>query len=103
MEFTKTGISYLVRRSKSGVYYWERKLAGSCRRGSLGTKSQSVAKTRLNRYLERAREEFEGLEVIGTRGGLVRDWVGIWVDRQKLRPELTERTRLDYEQRARRR
>ena len=102
VEFTKTGISYLVRRGKSGVYYWERKLAGSCRRGSLGTKSKSVAKTRLNSYLERARVKFEGLEVIGTRGDLVRDWVEIWVERQKMRPELKERTRLSYAERARR-
>jgi|14BtaG_2_1085337.scaffolds.fasta_scaffold01156_1 integrase len=102
MEFTRTGVSYLIRRRKSGVYYWHTKIGGVSRRGSLGTKSQSVAKTRLNRYIERAKEKFESIEVIGSRGDLVRDWVEIWVERQKMRPELKERTRLSYEERARR-
>lgn len=45
-EYESAGITYLFRK-KNGVYYWMKRFAGAPRRGSLKTKSKSVAKSRL--------------------------------------------------------
>lgn len=91
--FTSTGISYLVRRS-SGTYYWQARLAGASRRGTLKTASLSVAKSRLPLALERARARWANKEA-GSGGDLVTvgDWLREWIRRQKLRPRLKQSTK----------
>lgn len=95
--FKSAGVSYLV-RSNLGVYYWQAKIGGKSRRGSLETKSKSVAKTRLRGYMDAARarlegESVEGLETLG-------DWLAEWLRREKARPSIKPGTKQDYEKKA---
>lgn len=101
-EFKATGVSYLV-RSKGGTYYWQAKIGGRSRRGSLKTRSQSVAKTRLMRAIERARARYAGAEAMGADvSGLVTvaDWMDEWVRRESERVGIKESTLEDYRKRA---
>lgn len=95
--FKSTGVSYLV-RSNLGVYYWQAKIGGKSRRGSLGTKSKSVAKARLRAYMDAARVRFEG----GAVEGLVTlgDWLAEWLRREQARPSIKPGTKEDYEKKA---
>ena len=97
-EFSSTGISYLV-RSSHGVYYWQAKIAGKSRRGSLRTKSQSVAKSRLSRELEKARARFNDVEFFGGSGAdlvTLGDWLREWLRREGERVGIRKATFEDY-------
>ena len=99
--FNSTGISYLVRRH-CGTYYWHRWIAGKSRRGSLKTKSLSVAKTRLPLALDRAGVRFEKRALAGgDELKTVGDWIGEWIRRHKLRPRLKQSTKDHDEKLAR--
>ncbi len=90
-DFTSTGISYLIRRTECGGYYWQAKIAGASRRGSLKTKSQSVAKSRLPVFMAKARARYEGASGSSSKREdlkTVRDWCGEWVRIQEARPRL---------------
>lgn len=99
--FKTTGISYLV-RSSSGTYYWQAKIGGQSRRGSLKTKSQSVAKSRLHRAIERAQAKHESAGAFGGAQGLntVADWADVWLRRQGERVGIKESTLEDYRKRV---
>jgi integrase len=101
-EYKSTGISYLV-RSRAGTYYWQAKIGGRSRRGSLKTKSQSVAKTRITRAIEKARAEYAGaLELRSELGKLETfgDWCVEWLRVQSERVRIKASTLADYEKRA---
>lgn len=90
--FTPTGLSYLVRRNCGG-YYWQAFIAGASRRGSLRTKSLSVAKTRLPAALEQARKRW-GKQGAGSREMVTgRDWLKDWSRRQGERTRIKKVTR----------
>ena len=90
--FSPTGISYLVRRS-CGTYYWQSKIAGSSRRGTLKTKSLSVAKARLAISMNLARERWEKKGEVKTDLVTVGDWLREWMRRQNDRPRLKQSTK----------
>lgn len=93
-----TGINYLRRRSSSGIYYWQAKIAGVARKGSLKTTSKSVAKSRLPSFLARARAKHEGggeLVVGEDECVTAGDWLRAWSDEQQLRVRLKGRTKRD--------
>jgi integrase len=92
--FSKTGVSYLVRRS-CGTYYWHAKLAGVSRRGTLRTKKLPTAKARLSIELSKAREKWERKGGFSKGGELVTigDWLREWKRRQNARPRLKQLTK----------
>ena len=85
----------MVRRGAGGVYYWQSKIGGVSRRGSLGTKSRGTARAKLSVALSKARAE--GCVVMGAAGmdsfGAALDE---WLRRQDLRPELKSSSREGY-------
>lgn len=91
--FSSTGVSYLI-RSDSGVYYWQAKIGGKSRRGSLKTKSKASAKAKLHSFIEAARERFKSDEI--GRGDSLGDWVQRWLRDQLARPTIKAKTRKDY-------
>jgi integrase len=100
--FTSTGISYLVRHSGGG-YYWQAKIEGKSRRGSLRTKSQTVAKARLGLELAKARARFEKVAVLSRDGEelvTVGEWIDEWVVRETERVGIKDQTRKDYRSKA---
>lgn len=92
MELKATGITNLY-RSTHGVYYWLAKIKGVPRKGSLKTKSKSVAKSKLWRAIEAARARFDCVKhpELVTLG----DWLQRWLELQFKRPNLKHRTKLD--------
>jgi integrase len=90
-------------RSSHGVYYWQAKIGGKSRRGSLRTKSQSVAKSRLSAAMAKARAKCAGAVAFGRDGAqlvTVAEWLGEWVRRQWERVGIRKATADDYEQKA---
>lgn len=69
-------------------------MGGSSRRGTLKTRSISVAKARLPLALERARARWSNKEA-GSAAELVTvgDWLGEWSRRQRMRPRLKSSTK----------
>lgn len=93
-----TGINYLRRRSRSGIYYWQAKIGGVSRKGSLKTTSKATARDRLPAFLARARAKFEGGDVESVPGDeceTVKDWLELWKREQEERVRLKERTKRD--------
>lgn len=96
--FKATGISYLVRRN-CGTYYWQAKIGGASRRGSLRTKAQSVAKARIGNAMAKAKARFESVAAFGGEGAdvvTVGEWVGEWLRREVERVGIKDSTRKDY-------
>jgi integrase len=101
--FSATGIPYLVKH-QGGAYYWQSKIAGVARRGSMRTKSRSVAQTRLGLELAKARSRF-GAGAAREGGGkelvTVGEWIEEWVAREADRVDIKDRTKLLAEERGR--
>lgn len=92
VELKATGITNLY-RSTHGVYYWLAKIQGVARKGSLKTKSKSVAKSKLWRSIEAARARYECVQysTLVTLG----DWLQKWLELQMKRPNIKRRTKVD--------
>lgn len=99
-DFKRTGISNLVRRA-SGVYYWQCKIGGVSRRGSLETKDRKVALARLPVALHLARGAALSKERRAGRDGRLGAVLNEWNRRQQMRPDLKPKTRADYAERCR--
>ena len=97
-ELKATGITNLY-RSTRGVYYWLAKIGGVPRKGSLKTKSKSVAKSKLWRSIEVARARYEGREQSDRNSSLVTlgDWAAEWLRREQDSPNIKPSTKYDYE------
>lgn len=98
LEFTPTGITNLIRR-RSGVYYWQAKIGGRSCRGSLRTSDRETARRKLPVVLERAKEK----HAVTLAGALPESFgaaLAEWLKRQERRPEIKERTKRDYRDRA---
>jgi len=98
VELKATGITNLY-RSNHGVYYWLAKIKGVARKGSLKTKSKSVAKSKLWRSIEAARARYEGRKECDQNSSLITlgDWAHEWLRREQDRPNIKPSTKHDYE------
>jgi len=98
VELKGTGITNLY-RSTRGVYYWLVKIKGVPRKGSLKTKSKSVAKSKLWRSIEAARARYGDSKECDQNSSLVTlgDWAAEWLRREQDRPNIKPSTKYDYE------
>ena len=100
VELKATGITNLY-RSSHGIYYWLAKIGGVPRKGSLRTKSKSVAKSKLWRSIEAARARYGGSKQGNDYSSFVTlgDWAAEWLDRERDRPNIKPNTKMSYEKR----